>query len=72
MARATLVGYAVATYGRERRPPARPGLGQYESWNTLIPAVFGVSASEFEAGWQAYLVAHYGMSSISSGVNPNH
>jgi hypothetical protein len=61
---ATLVEYAVATYGRERLPALVAGLGQYESWDTLVPAVFGVSAAEFEAGWQAYLAAHY--STLSS------
>jgi hypothetical protein len=59
---ATLVEYAVATYGRERLPALVAGLGQYERWGTLIPAVFGVSAAEFEAGWQAHLAAHYGVS----------
>jgi hypothetical protein len=38
------------------------GLGQYESWDTLLLAVYGISAAEFEAGWQAYLAAHYGVS----------
>lgn len=58
---ATLLEYAVATYGREHLPALLAGLGQYESWETLLPAVYGVSASEFEAGWQQYLVAHYGL-----------
>ena len=62
VALATLVEYVVATYGRERLPALVAGLGQYESWDTLLPAVFGVSATEFEAGWQAYLVAHYTVS----------
>jgi hypothetical protein len=62
VALATLVEYAVATYGRERLPTLVAGLGQYESWETLIPAVYGVSPVEFEAGWQAYLQAHYGVS----------
>ncbi len=56
---ATLIEYAVATYGRERLPALMTGLGQYQSWETLIPAVYGVSVAEFETGWQAYLVAHY-------------
>jgi hypothetical protein len=60
VALATLIEYTVATYGRERLPALVAGLGQYESWNTLLPAVFGVSAHEFEAGWQAYLATHYG------------
>jgi hypothetical protein len=58
---ATLIEYAVATYGQERLPAFVAGLGQYHSWETLIPAVYGMSAAEFEAGWQAYLVAHYGV-----------
>jgi len=58
---ATLIEYAVATYGRERLPTLVAGLGQHESWETLIPAVYGVSPAEFEAGWQAYLTTHYGL-----------
>lgn len=58
----TLIDYAVATYGHERLPLLVTGLGQYKSWETLIPAVYGVSAREFEQGWQAYLAAQYGVS----------
>jgi hypothetical protein len=61
VALATLVEYAVATYGRERLPALVTGLGQSDSWETLLPAVYGVSAAEFEAGWLAYLKAHYGV-----------
>jgi hypothetical protein len=59
---ATLIDYAVATYGKERLPLLIAGLGHYDRWATLIPAVYGVSTAEFEAGWQAYLTAHYGVS----------
>jgi hypothetical protein len=38
------------------------GLGQHITWRTLISAVFGVSVADFEAGWQAHLAAHYGVS----------
>jgi hypothetical protein len=62
VALATLAEYAVATYGRERLPALVAGLGQYESWETLIPTVYGVSAAEFEAGWRAYLAEQYGIS----------
>ncbi|MEZ4731005.1 MAG: hypothetical protein R3E79_28120 [Caldilineaceae bacterium] len=62
VALATLIEYAVAAYGRERLPALVAGLGQHESWATLLPAVYGVSAAEFEAGWRAYLVDHYGVS----------
>jgi hypothetical protein len=61
IALATLIEYAVATYGRERLPALVAGLGHYERWETLIPVVYGVSAAEFEAGWRAYLSAHYGV-----------
>lgn len=58
---ATLIGYAVTTYGRERLPALVAGLGQYDTWDTLLPAVYGVSAAEFEADWQAYLERRYGV-----------
>jgi hypothetical protein len=31
------------------------------SWETLAPAVFGVAAAEFEAGWFRYLAERYGI-----------
>jgi hypothetical protein len=62
VALATLIEYAVVTYGSERLPVLIAGLGQYESWETLLPAVYGVSPAEFEAGWQAYLATRYGLS----------
>ena len=61
VALATLIEYAVAAYGREQLPMLVTSLRQYDSWETLIPAVYGVSVAEFEAGWQAYLAAHYGV-----------
>jgi hypothetical protein len=72
VALATLIEYAAVTYGRERLPVLVAGLGQYESWDELIPAVYGVSPAEFEAGWQAYLAAHYGVrrSSQCSALDP--
>jgi hypothetical protein len=59
IALATLIDYAVVTYGRERLPALVAGLGQSESWETLLPAVYGVSAAEFDAGWQRYLARQY-------------
>jgi hypothetical protein len=55
----TVIAYAVATYGHERLPALLQGLSEYGTWETLIPAVFGVPADDFEAGWQAYLAARY-------------
>jgi hypothetical protein len=60
VALATVVDYAVATYGRDHLPRLLAALGEHASWQTLIPAVFDVSAAEFEAGWQAYLADQYG------------
>jgi hypothetical protein len=62
IALATLIEYAVATYGRDRLPALLAALDQYDTWETLLPAVYGVSPGEFEAGWQVYLTAHYGIS----------
>jgi hypothetical protein len=59
VALATLVEYAVAAYGQERLPKLVAGLGKYDSWETLVPALFGVSTGEFEAGWQTWLVDQY-------------
>lgn len=55
IALAALVDYAVATYGRERLPRFVASLGQHDAWETLTPAVFGVAAPNFEAGWQRSL-----------------
>jgi hypothetical protein len=71
VALATLIEYAVATYGRERLPVLVAGLGQYENWDSLLSAVYGVSPAEFEAGWQAHLAARYGVSLSSASVNSN-
>jgi hypothetical protein len=56
----TILEYSVAAYGRDALPRLIAALGEHTRWQTLIPAVFAVSASEFEAGWQAYLANQYG------------
>jgi hypothetical protein len=48
----TLVEYAVAQYGPERLPVLLRALDDYDTWNILIPAVYGVSVADFEQGWQ--------------------
>jgi hypothetical protein len=55
MAARTLIEYVVDGYGRERLPALVEGLRHYDTWEALVPAVFGVSVNEFEAGWHAYL-----------------
>lgn len=60
MAAESVIEYAVATYGRERLPTLLHGLTIYESWDTLIPAVFDIPRSQFEAGWRHFLLIHHG------------
>jgi hypothetical protein len=62
VALATVMEYAAETYGPERIPLLLAALNQHARAETLIPAVFGVSAIDFEAGWQAYLAEQYGVS----------
>jgi hypothetical protein len=61
---ATMVEYAAATYGPERIPRLLAALERHGRWATLVVEVFGVSAEQFEAGWAAYLAAHYGLDDI--------
>jgi hypothetical protein len=56
IALATLLDYAVTTYGRKETDTLWAVLHEHKTWETLIPAVFGVPVEEFEAGWQAYLI----------------
>ncbi len=44
------IDYAVAIHGRARLPLLVAALGHYDRWETLVPAVYGVSAAEFEGG----------------------
>jgi hypothetical protein len=59
---ATLFDYAATTYGRQSLSTLIANAGILSRWETLIPATFGVSASDFEQGWQAHLRSHYGVS----------
>lgn len=54
VAMALLFEYAAACYGEEKLPVLLGALAQHESWDTLIPAVYGVSMEEFEEGWRAW------------------
>jgi hypothetical protein len=59
MSMATLLEYVADTYERERIPVLLAAFGTHHRWDTLVPAVFGLSAEEFEAGWQTYLKEQY-------------
>ncbi len=65
----TVIEYVAATYGRASLPRLIAAFGDHASWQSLIPEVFGISAAEFEAGWQAYLTTQYG-SSVPSTQGP--
>jgi hypothetical protein len=51
----TVLDYVVVAYGRDSMPKLINGFRHHKAWKTLAPEVFGVSAEEFEAGWQEYL-----------------
>lgn len=55
----TIVEYAAVAYGDDLIPSLLAQAQQHESWDTLIPAVFEVSAPEFEQGWHTYLAKEY-------------
>jgi hypothetical protein len=59
---ATLFDYAATTYGRASLSTLIANAAYYFTWETLIPATFGVSYSDFETGWQAHLHNRYGVS----------
>jgi hypothetical protein len=51
----TVIDYAVSVYGRESLPAFVLALDDHDSWETLVPAVYGVSLEEFEEAWRAHL-----------------
>lgn len=59
VATATLVEYFVQTYGREQLSALVDGFRTHDRWETLIPDATGVTAAEFEAGWQRYVTEEY-------------
>ncbi len=58
---ATLFDYAATTYGRQSLATLITNAVSLSTWETLIPATFGVPYSEFETGWKAHLRNHYGV-----------
>jgi hypothetical protein len=55
----TVIEYAVEKYGIERLPVLLAALNEYETWDVIVRAVYGVSEEEFELGWQEYVDTHY-------------
>ncbi|MBV7329907.1 hypothetical protein KFU94_17025 [Chloroflexi bacterium TSY] len=50
----SIVGYIVASYGRERLPDVLKGFAEYDSWTTLGQGLFGDSSKVFVEGWSDY------------------
>ena len=58
-AAASLFAYATDVYGSDLADDLLPllvrGFKDHRTWEDLIPAVFGISATEFEADWNRWL-----------------
>jgi hypothetical protein len=50
---AHLIAFIAATYGLDSLPNLLAGFSEYDDWETLSPAVFGLSAAELETAWRA-------------------
>lgn len=61
IAMASLLEYITHTFGRESVPVLLDAASEGESWRCAAPERFGVSESELEAGWHAWLAAEYGV-----------
>lgn len=48
-----LIAFIAANYGLDSLPRLLAGLSKYGDWQTLSPAVFGLSAAELETAWRA-------------------
>ncbi len=54
LAAPSLIDYIVAMHGLDMLPELLRGFGQHEEWETLAPAVLGMSAAELGAGWYTW------------------
>ena len=54
-----LAEYLIATYGADSVTRLLTAFQSHESWETLAPDVYGLSAAQLEAEWHAYLRATY-------------
>lgn len=54
-----LVEYILQAYGYAQIPVLLDAFATHSTWETLIPAVFDMTASEFEDNWHAYLIEKY-------------
>lgn len=61
VAATTIFLYAGETYGVEQLPAFLKALGDHRGWTGVLPAAYGVSVAEFEAGWRGWLAAEFGV-----------
>ncbi|MEZ4862680.1 MAG: hypothetical protein R3C14_15300 [Caldilineaceae bacterium] len=54
-----LIEYLLETYGYAIVPELLDAFEEHESWATLAPSVFDISARELEENWHAYLTQKY-------------
>jgi hypothetical protein len=59
---ATVFEYVVSVYGIDYIPLLIRAMPQYDSTESLVPALFGISEDDFHHGWQTYMVESYGVS----------
>lgn len=57
---ASVIDFAVDTYGHDSLIPLIKGFTDYSTWQQLTRGVYGVSAAEFERNWNLYLREKYG------------
>jgi hypothetical protein len=55
----SIIDFAITTYGRDKLSLLLAGLERYRDWDSLTRAIFDVSAVDFEAAWNRYLVQTY-------------
>lgn len=70
VAYATVLEYAAATYGVAQLPRLLDELPEHETWATLLPAVFGVTQTDFETGWRDFLKTQYGVNCCTRRATP--
>ena len=54
-----LMEFILVTYGYDKVPELLDAFEEHASWETLTPALFHLTADEFEEQWHAYLRKHY-------------
>ena len=54
-----LVEFIVVHYGIDYVPKMVSAFSHHQTWDTLAPTVFNISADELETKWHAYLQQHY-------------